>query len=292
MIGRRAGLGGAAAFLSRPVLAADNEPMAEGLRSGLSALERRHGGRLGVAILHAGRRPVIVTQRGDERFPFCSTYKALAAALVLARVDKGREALSRRVAYSRDDLVPYSPVTEGHAGDGMTVGALCEAAVMLSDNTAGNLLLDSFGGPAALTAFLRVLGDGVSRLDLREPALNEAAPGDERDTTTPAAFAHVLHRTVLGTALSPASRTQFAAWLVGSRTGDKRIRAGVPTGWQVGDKTGSGAHNLTNDVAVLWPPHGAARNTPVVVTVFYADAVASDDERNAVLAEVGRLASA
>ena len=286
MIGRRTALGGAAALLSRPALA-DNEPMAEGLRLSLSALERRHGGRLGVAILHAGRRPVIVTQRGDERFPFCSTYKAFAAALVLARVDKKQETLSRRVAYGTGDLVPYSPATEPHIADGMTLGALCEAAVTLSDNTAGNLLLDSAGGPAALTAFLRTLGDGVSRLDRREPELNEAAPGDERDTTTPAAAAHALHRTVLGNALSPASRAQLAAWLVNSRTGDKRIRAGVPPGWRVGDKTGSGAHNTTNDVAVLWPPHGAAR----IVTVFYADATASEDERNAVLAEVGRLAT-
>lgn len=292
MIGRRAALGGAATLLSRPALADDIEPMAEGLRSSLSALERRHGGRLGVAILYADRRPVIVTQRGAERFPFCSTYKVLAAALVLARVDKRQDTLSRRVAYRPGDLVPFSPVTEMHVADGMTLGALCEAAVCLSDNTAGNLLLDSFGGPAPLTAFLRALGDGVSRLDRREPDLNEAAPGDERDTTTPAAMAHVLHRTVLGDALSPASRAQLAAWLVGSRTGDKRIRAGVPPGWRVGDKTGSGAHNTTNDVAVLWPPRGAARKAPRVVTVFYADAAASDEERDAVLAEVGRLASA
>ena len=278
---------GAAVLLARPALGAALEPMAEGIRATLSGLERRHGGRLGVAILYAGPRPVIVTQRGDERFPFCSTYKALAAALVLARVERRQDSLSRRVAYGPGDLVPYSPVTEPHVGSGMTLGALCEAAVGMSDNTAGNLVLDSFGGPAALTAFLRTLGDDASRLDRREPELNEAAPDDPRDTTTPAAMARVLQRVVLGNGLAPGSRTQLAAWLMASRTGDARIRAGVPGGWRVGDKTGSGAHNLTNDVAVLWPPRGAPR----VVAAFYADADGTAEERDAVLAEVGRVAA-
>lgn len=282
--------GGAALLAAGPARAAQpsvEEPMAEGLRLALSALERRHGGRLGVAMLWTGRQPTIVTQRGAERFPFCSTYKALAAALVLARVDRGQDSLSRLVSFTASDLVAYSPATEPHAGKGMALGALCEAAVGLSDNTAGNLLLESFGGPAALTAFLRGLGDNTSRLDRREPELNEAAPGDERDTTTPAAFARLLDRLVLGPALRPASRARLAAWMVGSGTGTRRIRAGVPAGWRAGDKTGSGAHNLTNDVAVLWPPKGAPR----VVTVFYADATASAVERDAVLAEVGGLAT-
>jgi beta-lactamase class A len=149
-----------------------------------------------------------------------STFKFVAAAFVLARVDRGEESLARRIVYSRDDLVTYSPITEKHAGGGgMTVGELCDAAVTLSDNTAANLLLDSFGGPAGLTAHMRSLGDGVSRLDRRETALNEAAPGDPRDTTTPAAMLGLLRDTVLGTALSPSSRAQMAAWLVANKTG-------------------------------------------------------------------------
>ena len=167
-----------------------------------------------------------IAHRGDERFAMTSTFKFVAAAFVLARVDRGEESLTRRIVYARDYLVTYSPVTEKRAGGGgMAVGEICEAAVTLSDNTAGNLLLDSFGGPAGLTAYMRSLGDGVSRLDRRETALNEAAPGDPRDTTSPAAMAEVLRRTVLGTALSASSREQLTAWLVGSRTGDKRLRA-------------------------------------------------------------------
>jgi beta-lactamase class A len=219
----------------------------------------------------------------------CSTFKFLAAACVLARVDRGEESVGRRVVYGKADLVPYSPVTEKHVGEGgLAIGEICEAAVTLSDNTAGNLLLDSFGGPSGLTAYTRSLGDDVTRLDRRETELNEARPGDPRDTTTPAAMVEIMRKTVLGTVLSTGSREQLAAWLVANKTGDKRLRAGVPKGWQVGDKTGSGANNATNDIAVIWPPGRA----PIVVVAYYAEARGSDEERSAVLAEVGRLAAA
>ena len=259
----------------------------EALRHGIAGLERRHGGRLGVAVLDgAGTTPI--AHRGNERFALCSTFKVLAAAFVLARVDRGEESLARRIIYARDDLVTYSPLTGKHVGGGgLTVGELCDAAVTLSDNTPTNLLLDSFGGPAGLTAHIRSLGDGVTRLDRRETALNDVGPGDPRDTTTPLAMLETLRRIVLGTALSAASREQLTAWLVASKTGDRRLRAGGLQGWRVGDKTGSGADNATHDVGILWPPGGA----PIIVTAYYAEAAASDDERNVVLAEVGRLAA-
>lgn len=252
----------------------------------LESLEREHGGRLGVCVLDVstGRR---VEHRARESFPICSTYKVLAAAYVLKRVDRGEDSLDRRVVYSRDDLVSYSPVTEKHVGDpGMTLGEICEAAVTLSDNTAGNLLFDSFGGPAGLTAFLRALGDDVTRLDRRETELNEAKPGDPRDTTTPAAMADNIRELVLGDALSEASRDRLAKWMIANRTGEKRLRAGVPKGWRVGDKTGSGHDAQTHDIAVIWPPDRG----PIVVTAYYAGSPAPDTERERVLSEVARLA--
>ena len=253
----------------------------------LAALERRHGGQLGVAILDTvgGRR---INHRGEERFPMCSTFKWLAAALVLARVDRGEERLDRRVVFDAKDLVSYSPVTEKHAGaPGMTVAELCDAAVTLSDNTAGNLLLASFGGPAALTAFARSIGDTRTRLDRIEPELNEALPGDPRDTTTPAAMLGDLRELLLGDTLSPASRAQLTAWLVANKTGDARLRAGVPADWRAGDKTGtSNNRGATNDVAILWPPGRG----PLLVAAYYIDAVAATPEqRSAVLADVGRI---
>jgi beta-lactamase class A len=230
-----------------------------------------------------GRR---VEHRGDERFAMCSTHKFLAAAFVLQRVDHGEDSLERRIPYAKDNLVTYSPITEKHVGDGMALGALCEAALTLSDNTAANLILETLGGPAGFTSRARALGDDVTRLDRIETALNEAKIGDPRDTTTPAAMAENVRKLVLGEALSAPSREKLANWVIANKTGDKRLRAGIPKGWRVGDKTGTGGAGATNDIAVVWPPDRG----PLVVTAYYAESAAPDDEREQVLAEVGRLA--
>ena len=251
----------------------------------LAELESRHGGRLGVAALDLGTGSR-TERRADERFAMCSTFKMLAAALVLARVDRGEERLARHVVFAADELVTYSPFTEKRVGPpGMTVAELCEAALTLSDNTAANLMLASFGGPAALTAYARSIGDTITRLDRIEPDLNEATPGDPRDTTTPAAMLGNLRRLVLGNALSPESRSRLTSWLVANKTGDARLRAGLPKDWRVGDKTGSGDHAVTNDVAVAWPPGRA----PLLLSAYYSESSASADQRNAVLADLARI---
>lgn len=251
----------------------------------LRELERENGGRLGVCVLDLTTNDRI-EHRADERFALCSTFKFLAASLVLARVDREEEKLERRVAYSKADLVPYSPITEIHVGEiGMTLGELCEAAMTVSDNTAGNLLLASFGGPAGLTAYARSLGDDLTRFDRIETALNEATPGDARDTTTPAAMAENIKKLVLGDALSKPSRDRLTAWLIANKTGDKRLRAGIPKDWRVGDKTGSGNNGAVNDIAVVWPPD----RKPLIVSAYFAESQLSSDSRNAVLAQVGRI---
>jgi beta-lactamase class A len=254
----------------------------------IKRLERESGGRLGVCVLDTatGARHV---HRGDERFPMCSTFKALAAAAILARVDAGKEQLTRRVTFDASALVVYSPVTEKRVGgDGMTLAEICEAAVTLSDNTAGNLLLANIGGPPGLTAFVRSLDDQVTRLDRDEPSLNEALPDDPRDTTTPNAMASNLQALVLGTTALSTSSRELTAWLVSNKTGDARLRAGFAKDWRVGDKTGSGERGTANDIAIAWPPGRA----PILITAYYTGSSASDDVRNAVIAEAGRLAVA
>jgi len=256
--------------------------------SALRELERRNGGRLGVALLDtaSGRR---VAHRGDERFPMCSTFKFLAAALMLTRVDRGEDRLDRRIVFAESDLVPYSPATKEHAGPGgMTVDAICAAAVTLSDNTAGNLMLASFGGPAGLTAFVRGLGDPVTRLDRIETELNEGAPGDPRDTTSPLAMLGTMQKVVAGNVLSAGSRERLIGWLVANKTGDKRLRTGLPAAWRVGDKTGTGGNGSANDIAVAWPPGRA----PVFIAAYYTGSTISDEARSAVIAEAGRIAAA
>jgi beta-lactamase class A len=251
----------------------------------LAELEAQSGGRLGVAVLDTedGRQ---VRHRADERFPMCSTFKFLAAAFVLARVDRDEEVLERRVVFTMDALVPFSPMTERHTGEpGMTLAEICDAAVTASDNTAGNLLLASFGGPPALTAYARSLGDSVTRLDRIEPELNDVLPGDPRDTTTPAAMLENLRQIVLGDALSGPSRERMIGWLLANTTGDARLRAGLPADWRVGDKTGSSMNGVSNDIAVAWPPG----RQPLVVVAYLAESPVSFEERDGVLAEVGRI---
>ncbi len=249
----------------------------------LAALEKANGGRLGVAMLEKGGARS--AYRGDERFPLCSTHKALAAGFVLQRVDKGEETLDRLVIYDKSVLVTYSPVTGKHVDGGMTIGALCEAAVTVSDNSAANLLLATLGGPAGFTKRARALGDGLTRLDRIETALNEAAPGDPRDTTSPNAFADDLLAFAFGDALTPKSREQFNSWLVACQTGGARLRAGLPEQWRIGDKTGTGERGATNDVAIATPPGRA----PLVIAAFYVGSEQAEPDRSHVLAEVGRI---
>lgn len=277
-----AGSVGAALALNAKSVAATAEDPA--LR--IAALEQKNGGTLGVAIFDtkAGRR---VEHRANERFAMCSTFKLLAAACVLSRVDKGAEQLTRRIAFTQKDVMPNSPIAKDHVADGMTVGDMCAAMITTSDNTAANQLLASFGGPATYTSYARSLGDPVTRLDRVEPALNDWKPGDERDTTTPVAMLEDLRKVVLGDALSPSSREQLTTWLVANKTGDKRLRAGLPKNWRIGDKTGTSGTGIFNDIAVIWPPDRA----PLVVTVYFAGGRGSNDQRNAVIAEVGAIAA-
>ncbi|RAI60898.1 class A beta-lactamase [Roseicella frigidaeris] len=285
MTGRRALLGGTLALAAgRPAAARGFEP----LPAALQRIERESGGRLGFVMLESGSGGG-AAHRPAERFPMCSTFKLLAAAAVLARVDAGQERLERRVRFGRAALVPYSPITEQQAeGEGMTLAALAAAAIGYSDNTAGNLLLEAIGGPAGLTGFARGLGDAVTRLDRIEPALNEALPGDPRDTTSPMAMLTDLRRLLLGDALSAAGRERLTGWLLGSRTGDSRIRAGLPAGWRFGDKTGSGERGTTNDVGIVWPPG----RPPVLFAAFLTETEAGMEQRNATLAAVGRAMAA
>jgi beta-lactamase class A len=247
-------------------------------------IEAGVAGRLGVAVLDTATGE-LSGHRLDERFPMCSTFKFLAAATVLARVDAGQERLERRIVVARDALLEWAPVTSRRVGGaGMTVAELCEAAITVSDNTAANLLLASVGGPAAVTAFARRIGDGVTRLDRTEPTLNEGTPGDPRDTSTPRAMAQTLHAVLLGNALSDAGRARVVQWMAASTTGAKRLRAGVPSDWRVADKTGTGRLGTTNDVGVLWPP----RRAPLVVVGYLTECKAVADAREAALASVAR----
>lgn len=244
--------------------------------------EERFGARLGVYALDTGSGRE-VAHRADERFPMCSTFKTLGVAAVLDRT--GPAHLDDLVRYTGADLLEYAPITERNVATGMTVRELCDASIRYSDNTAANLLLADVGGPPEVTAFVRELGDPVTRLDRTEPELNTAIPGDERDTTSPRAVAGLYRELVLGSRLDGADRELLTGWLVGNTTGDAQIRAGVPAGWRVGDKTGSGEYGTGNDVAVIWPPDRA----PIVLATLSTKAVPDAVNDPALLAQAARL---
>jgi beta-lactamase class A len=256
--------------------------------SPFAAIEARAKGVLGVFALDVstGRR---LAYRADQRFPMCSTFKLLLAAFVLARVDAGHERLDRRIAYGAADLLEYAPTTRAHVAEGgMVVRDLCIAAIQLSDNTAANLLLREVGGPQALTAWLRKIGDPATRLDNNEPSLNVWAPGERHDTTTPRAIVAAWRRLLLGDVLSASSKAHLIAWLQGATTGLARLRAGFPSDWRAGDKTGSWSDaksGTTNDIAIVWPPEGG----PILAAAFLTQSTVPLAEREAALAGVGRV---
>ncbi len=238
----------------------------------LAALEAASGGRLGVAALDCASGAAIA-HRAGERFPFCSTFKVLLAAAVV-EAGLGDE----RVAIAAEDLLPHSPVTGSRVGRAVAARELCAAAVEQSDNAAANLLLRRLGGPAALTAYARSIGDSDFRLDRWEPDLNSAIPGDPRDTTTPAAMARDLRRL--------AHCAPLMAWMRGCATGAGRIRAAVPAGWTVADKTGTGSHGTTNDVGVVWPPGQA----PLALAIYFTQAEPDAPPREDVVAAAAQIA--
>ncbi|MBC7859012.1 MAG: class A beta-lactamase [Burkholderiaceae bacterium] len=252
-----------AALATTPLARADGRGEATSATASLTRLETELDGRLGLFALDTGSGAQL-SYRADERFPMCSTFKVMLAAAILQRSAQADDLLQQRIRYQRSDLVNYSPVTEQHLADGMTVAGLCAAALQYSDNSASNLLMRMLDGPAGVTAFARSIGDTAFRLDRWETELNSAIPGDLRDTSTPRAMGRSLRRLVMGDALATAQADQLRAWLCGNTTGARRIRAAVPTNWIVGDKTGSGDYGTANDVAVLWPPGRA----PIVMAIY------------------------
>lgn len=278
----------ASACASRPTIA--DADVAARLRE----LELTSGGRLGVCLLRADLSQS-VQHRGGERFGMCSTFKLALAATVLRDSSLGRLSLEEFIRFSEEDMVAYAPVTTPQlAHGGMTIEALAEAAQVTSDNVAANLLLQKLGGPAGFTRRLREIGDETTRLDRYELELNFVPPGEVRDTTTPRAMAETVAGFFAGSTLTPPHAELLRGWMEATRTGLRRIRAGLPATWPAGDKTGtgiaSGMANKYNDIAVVWPPG----EVPVVITAYFDadgqyDEIRSQDE--AVLAEVGRIAA-
>ena len=251
----------------------------------LAEIAKGTGGRLGVSVFDtgSGRRLWLDPL---ARYPFCSTFKVPLAAAILARADRGELDLQRPIRFTQGDLLDYAPVVAKNLPRGqMTLAELCAAAVEWSDNAAANLLLPQLGGPSGLTRFMRSAGDEISRLDRVEPELNEYTPGEVRDTTTPMAMTTQLTALLTGNVLQPASRQQLIDWMIGCRTGDARLRAGLPKTWRVGDKTGTSGKGQANDIAIAWPPN----RKPILIACYLDAPGIAPDKADQAIAAVGAL---
>lgn len=242
--------------------------------SEFAQLEEKYNAKLGVYAIDTGNEET-VAYHAEDRFAYASTFKALAGAVLLK--ENPLSFLDERRMYTKENLVTYSPITEKYVDEGMTLREIVEAAMQYSDNTAANLLFAEFGGPKELEKALREIGDEVTQMDRLEPDLNEATPGDMRDTSTPKALATNLKIFGLSDELSEEKREIFQQWLKGNTTGDTLIKSGVPTDWVVGDKSGAGSYGTRNDIAIVWPPD----KEPIVIAIMSTkqDKEAEHDDR-------------
>lgn len=271
------------------VLCTSQAPLAEAVENLITdaarAAEMGLDARVGVAIYDTGNGTHWL-YNADERFPMVSTFKVLACGAFLARSDAGYDR-TQLVSIGSADLVDYSPVTKEWVGQEVSLDALCATTLRTSDNTAANKVLTALGGPSAVTTFLRTIGDDTTRLDRWETALNEATPGDLRDTTTPAVMASTLQKLLLRDALSPSARKTLTEWLIANEVGGPLLRAGLPDDWRVGDRTGAGGYGSRGIVAIVWPPERA----PLIAAIYITQTEASMEQRNAAIAAIGKALS-
>ncbi len=254
------------------------------LTNKINNIEKKLEAKIGVSIFYE-KNHKIWHYKGNDRFPLTSTFKTLACAAVLSRVDSGQERLERIVDIKKEDMVGYAPVTENFINKNMTISELCSAAMTWSDNSAGNLILHSIGGPRALTAYLRKIGDKETQLSRLEPDLNEAIPGDTRDTTTPNAITYDLHNLLFGNVLSEKSKKQLTQWLMGNKVADSLIRSIVPETWHVGDRTGAGGYGSRAITAIIWPPE---KKPVIIVSIYITETNASFEARNRAIVEISK----
>lgn len=252
----------------------------------LAELEASSGGRIGISAINTANHRRI-QYRSEERFPFCSTSKVMVVAAILKKSMTNHHLLQQKITYTQNDidLSDYAPVTKNHVKDEMSIDELCAAAIIYSDNGAMNLLMKELGGPEVVTHFARSIGDDIFRLDRWEPDLNSAIPGDLRDTSTPLAMEQSLQQLAFRDVLSLPKREQLQAWLKNNTTGNTRIRSGVPNGWLVGDKTGTGDYGTTNDIGIIYPP----KCPPIVVAIYFTHNTKDAAPSNELIASATRL---
>lgn len=263
--------------------ACSEQPTEKDFTQKIHNLENESNGKIGISVINTANNKQLQS-RGNETFSIQSTVKAIIAGAILKQSMNDPTLLDKKIHYQQSDIVFWSPITEKNVEQGLTISELCAAAVSYSDNTATNLLITQLGGTQAVTDFARTLGDNFFRLDNYEPNMN-SEPNDPRDKSTPNAMANNLQQLLFGDILGVSQKDLFATWLKNNTTGDNQIRAGVPKGWVVGDKTGSGSYGITNDIGVLYPPNAE----PIIVAIYFIQKDKDAKKREDVVAAATRI---
>lgn len=256
---------------------------ADAITDSIKTVEKDLGARVGVAVLDT-QTDKLWSYHGDQRFPLMSTFKTLACANLLSDVEAGKQSFDKATEIKKDELITWSPVTEKHVGKPFTLKQACDAAMIMSDNTAANIVLDGIEGPAGLTAFLRETGDNVSRLDRIEPDLGEAAIGDEKDTTTPNAIVHTLDNLLYGKVLSEPSKKQLKQWMMDNKVSDSLLRSVLPKDWSIADRSGAGGNGSRGVTAAVW----SNSQNPLIIGIYLTQTDADFDTRNQAIASIGK----
>ena len=256
---------------------------ANAILSKITEIEKRLDVRVGVSIYDVTANDSWSYQ-GDIRFPLMSTFKTLACANLLADIDKGIQFFNASVVISKESIIAWSPVTEKHIGETFTLKQACSAAMIMSDNTATNIILSAINGPSDFTQFMRSIGDNVTRLDRIEPSLNEAFDGDQRDTTTPNAIVNSLNNLLFGNVLSKASKIQLKQWMIENKVTGSLLRSVLPDGWIIADRSGAGGYGSRAITAVVW----STERSPIIISIYLTQTKASFKERDKAIADIGR----
>lgn len=256
----------------------DQQTEQDSIELQFSQLEEEYDARLGVYAMNTGDGTT-VSYNENDRFAYASTHKALSVGVLLQQLSI--EELDKQIVYSEEDLVTYSPITEQHVETGMSLREISDASIRYSDNTAANFIFNEIGGPKGFKEALRQIGDEVTEPERIETELNNVEPGETRDTSTAKALVESLYAFSLGDVLEEENRQLLNDWLINNTTGDALIRAGVPDGWQVGDKTGSASHGTRNDIGIIWPPN----EEPIVIAVLSSKDEADAETDDALIAK-------
>ena len=270
-----------ASFIPAPVFAIDTTKLIDAVQAEENTLQAR----VGMTVFDANTGTTW-HHRGDERFPLNSTHKTFACAALLAKVDEKSLSLDQSVSISKEMLVTYSPITEKlQSPETTTLGRICQAAVSYSDNTAANVVVSAIGGTTGFNVYMRSIGDQQTRLDRKEPELNESTPGDARDTTTPNAIVNSLRKVLLGDGISVSSRSELTQWMLDDQVAGALLRASLPSDWKIADKTGAGGYGSRSIIAVIWPPS----RQPLVVGIYITQTKASMQASNQAIARLGAV---